>query len=118
MKRTIDYSVPAIERFWLDVDRRGPDECWPWTGVPNEEGYGWFRPAVCVRAKAHRWILGYLRGEPLRWDKGLKELACHRCGFKPCCNPAHLYVGSPSQNQKDQERHGTAWWLRSRGRAV
>lgn len=26
-------------RFWRNVDRRGVDECWPWTGY-TEHGYG------------------------------------------------------------------------------
>lgn len=36
--------MPAslVERFWSKVDRRGPDECWPWTAASNEKGYGRF----------------------------------------------------------------------------
>ena len=29
------------ERFWEKVDRRGPDECWPWTAYSDR--YGYFR---------------------------------------------------------------------------
>ncbi|MDI5937018.1 MULTISPECIES: HNH endonuclease [unclassified Micromonospora] len=106
MKRVVDYSIPAVERFWQDVDRRGPEECWPWNGVGSDQGYGWFRPAANDREKAHRWLLGYLRGEPLRWDSDQKELACHRCDNKTCCNPGHLYVGTASDNQKDRKNGG------------
>ncbi len=26
---------------------------------------------------------------------------CHRCNHPYCCNPEHLYLGTPSQNIKD-----------------
>lgn len=28
------------ERFWAKVDKRNPDECWPWLGAIYEDGYG------------------------------------------------------------------------------
>lgn len=36
----IDESVKA--RFWVKVDVRGPDECWPWRERLNRKGYGSF----------------------------------------------------------------------------
>lgn len=45
-------------RWWSKVDRRGDDECWPWTDVPSREGYGVFGVGQKV-VKAHRW--GYER---------------------------------------------------------
>ena len=29
-----------IERFWSHVDKRGSDECWPWTGCIANTGHG------------------------------------------------------------------------------
>lgn len=31
---------PLAERFWEKVDRRGPDECWPFLGSIDGRGYG------------------------------------------------------------------------------
>lgn len=99
--------IDPLERFWSHVDKSGgPDACWPWTGTPrNKAGYGAFSVGGTLYV-AHRWLLGRLRGEPLKWPD---EIGCHRdvCGtFKGCCNPAHLYVGTHSENTLDAIRVG------------
>ncbi len=34
-------QVPVAERFWQYVDKRGVEECWPWTGtVGKKSGRG------------------------------------------------------------------------------
>ena len=94
-----------IERFWALVDRSaGPEGCWPWIGRSrNKMGYGGFYANRQLHV-AHRWLLGHLRGEPLIWPG---EVGCHRCDNPPCCNPAHLYIGSHSDNTRDAiERSG------------
>lgn len=37
------YRARSIaEQFWEKVDRRGDDECWPWTGSRTAAAYGLF----------------------------------------------------------------------------
>lgn len=35
----------AAERFWLHVDRRDPDECWPWLGAIQNKGIIYLTPS-------------------------------------------------------------------------
>src|SRR5690348_13988091 len=99
-------SAADLDRFWAKVDRSGgPDACHPWTRRCNPKGYGQFRYDVQMR-QAHRWILGQQRGAPLRWDDELKEEACHNCDNPPCCNLAHLYVGTRASNMADCSERG------------
>lgn len=102
--------MDILERFYTHVDQSGgPNACWPWTGTSrNAAGYG----AFVVQGKtevASRWILGYLRGSSLIYPQ---ELACHKkiCqGFKGCCNPDHLYIGTPTDNARDAVQDGKHW---------
>lgn len=73
------------ERFWQKVDRRGPDECWPWTGAKNPSGHGrfWLDP-IRRNTPSHRYSYEELVGpipEGLHLD--------HLCQNPGCVNPAH-----------------------------
>lgn len=100
-----------MARFWSKVDLRGPDECWLWIGLRDEAGYG--RWGYGKRQhRAHRWLLGELRGAPLISDPRGVEDACHRCDNPPCVNPAHLYVGTRKRNIADAVERKRLWQLK------
>ena len=85
-----------IERFNNLVDRRGPDECWPWL-ASTKAGYGRFKIASYETAIASRVALVMATGQ-----EHLDLHALHSCDNPPCCNPAHLRWGTPVDNATDK----------------
>lgn len=86
------------ERFWPKVDRRGPDECWPWLAQRQQRrgNYGRFRDRMAHRV-AYELHYGVAPGE---------LMVCHTCDNPPCVNPAHLWLGSAAENVEDCIRKG------------
>jgi hypothetical protein len=96
------------EAFWAKVDKSaGQDECWLYMGFRKWDGYGWLARSKgnaqyhYVTAHRYAWILTH--GEP---TNGLHVL--HRCDNPPCCNPAHLWLGTHADNMADRSRKGRA----------
>lgn len=90
-----------IGRFWEAVDRRGPTECWNYTGFIHANGYGMLFAGKKKRIAAHRFTC-LLAGRPIPRDR----FACHHCDNRRCVNPAHIYAGSPRDNIMDALSRG------------
>lgn len=92
---------PPLEvRFWSHVDKRGPDECWPWLGG-NTDGYGYIRRGPDkLRVTRLSWEIANGRAFP----EGL--VACHSCDNPPCVNPNHIWAGTYSDNMRDMVAKG------------
>lgn len=94
---------PALGRFLPKVDRSG--ECWIWKGYCRPGGHGLFRlEGRDVGAHVAAWLL--LVG-PI--PDGLWVL--HNCpgGDNPSCvNPAHLWLGTVLDNNRDMIAKGRA----------
>lgn len=92
-------------RVWAKVERRGPDECWPWTGC-RRRGYGLVKVGGKrgVARSAHRVVYELTRG-PIPPN----AVVLHACDNPPCCNPRHLRIGDQHDNARDRELRGRTY---------
>ncbi len=83
------------EMFWEKVSKKGPDECWLWTGAIGRR-YGNFSMGRGNESASHRiaWTLTHGKIE-----NGLHAL--HKCDTPLCCNPNHLFLGTHKDNMRD-----------------
>lgn len=94
------------ERVLARIDRSaGQEACWPWAGTRRRDGYGQMyigpRDARAPIQSAHRLAWTVLVG-PIPSGKHI----LHKCDNKPCCNPKHLYPGTPQNNTSDMLSRG------------
>ncbi len=104
-----NFTAEQIAKFWSHVDKRGPDDCWPWT-AGRSNGYGDFSTDGKHHYGAHRVALKLYSGvdcAPL--------FTCHSCderyaigdsSYRLCCNGAHLFPGTQQDNFYDMVRKG------------
>jgi len=99
MRVPAKYSEADVERFWANVHKTA--NCWFWIGY-RSRSYGAFYVGGERNVGAHifSWVLhnGAI-------PEGQQIL--HRCDIPQCVNPAHLILGTQSENIKDSIEKGS-----------
>ncbi len=97
MHREVEMKLSQndIDRFWIKVDKRGPDDCWPWLASKSKFGYGVF-------SVKHKWIaahrVSFLISNGYLPNIKQRRLVMHDCENPSCQNPNHLLDGTTKEN--------------------
>lgn len=84
------------ERLLSRICVRGENECWPWIGAKDANGYGRLGKLL-----AHREVQKELQGADL---KGV--VIRNTCDNPICCNPSHHLNGTQKDNMQDMRTRG------------
>lgn len=98
----MDKKSKYIDRFWSYVDKKSPDDCWPWIKASgNKYGFFWDGEKTVT---SHRFAYEVIHGE----GSAASFDVCHTCDYPPCCNPNHLFKGTTLDNVRDMIIKGRA----------
>ncbi len=97
-----DFEISS-KRFWKKVNilHDFPEKCWEWKAGKLFRGYGCFNIKYrIIQASRASYILTH----KLIPDEEI--FVCHSCDNPPCCNPAHLFLGTNASNIADAVSKG------------
>lgn len=96
-------KVSTEERFWHHVKKRGDDECWPHARYLKGGKESYCQVSTPDGPVPLSRIACGMENGPAPTDQ---HYACHKCDFRPCCNPKHLFWGTAVENTRDMYSKG------------
>lgn len=91
------YDLTLRDRFLSHVSiSENLNDCWNWKGSTNRDGYSQFKidgKLYYVHRVSFELFIGPI-------PEG--QLVCHKCDNPGCCNPSHLFLGTPQDNMDDK----------------
>lgn len=94
--------IPEKLRQHIKISDEG---CWIWQRAKTKVGYGNFniynKDGSYKNYYVHRVVYEIYKGKII---DGL--FVCHTCDIPSCCNPEHLWTGTPKQNMVDALNKG------------
>ena len=94
-----------VEKVFEECVVRESTGCWKWIGPRSRQGYGEIRVFGKVY-RAHRLSYELHVGSIPELLAGERVEVLHSCDNPPCCNPAHLRLGSHRENVRDAVERG------------
>lgn len=83
-----------------------PDGCWLWTGYRQPIGYGVIGVGSRRDGTKHTELVHRVMWEKYHGPIPDGMVVCHTCDVRACVNPAHLWLGTQSDNVNDMIEKG------------